>query len=147
MASYTNVANLLKRIDPTTLGQLSDDVNRAADYTTTAATAIINQAIADASSLIDSYVLGHIDLTDSANTADLEFHCAVLALYYLHARKYLNDSENPKASQMRHTMSWLRNLREGELHTQAGVPSSTMLTTTSSTDKKFSDDTMGGFID
>jgi phage gp36-like protein len=138
---------LLKRIDANTLGTLTDDSNVTADYTTVAAAAVITQAIADASAMIDSYVLGHLDMTDSDNTAAVEYHCAILALYYLHARKFASDDVNPKASLMRHTMKWLEGVRKRDLHVQTNAPLDTMVSTTSSTTKKFTDTSMSGFID
>ena len=147
MANYTTTAGLLKRIDSDTLSQLSDDTGTTTpDYTTPAAAAIITQAISDASFIVDLYVIGHIDMTDATNQARMEPYTCSIALYNLHARRFVQHNQNPKAAQYDDAMRFLRGMAGGQLHPTATVPTRTVGRTRTGETRFFTDSNVNGFI-
>ena len=97
MAIYTTIADLSKRLDPQVLAGLADDANTPPDIADSATIAVIEQAIADGAGLIDSYLLGRVDLANQLVCASLERLNATLALYFLYQRRYVDPSLNPLA--------------------------------------------------
>lgn len=95
MATYTTLAQLLRRLDAGVLAGLADDLNNPPDIGDPETVAVIDQAITDGASLIDSYLLGRVDLSAPLTQAALERLNATLALYFLYARRYLDDAHNP----------------------------------------------------
>jgi phage gp36-like protein len=98
MAIYTSLPQLAKRLDATILAGLADDVNAPPDIEDPETVAVIAQAITDGASLIDSYLLGRVDLSSPLTQAALERLNATLALYFLYQRRYLDDALNPLSS-------------------------------------------------
>ena len=66
MAVYTTIDNLLKRLDPEILAGLADDENSPPSISDPDTQAVVAQAIADGANLIDSYLLGRVELADAA---------------------------------------------------------------------------------
>jgi len=95
MAVYTTIADLQKRLDPEVLAGLADDENSPPDLDDPQTQTVLTQAIADGAQLIDSYLLGRVELSDPAVQAALERINATLALYYLYRRRYVDDAHNP----------------------------------------------------
>ncbi len=95
MATYTSIENLKKRLDEEVLAGLADDANTPPDIGNATTIATLDQAIADGADLIDSYLLGRVDLSNTLVQAALERINATLALYFLYRRRYLDDSLNP----------------------------------------------------
>lgn len=95
MAIYTTLSQLQRRLDATVLAGLADDLNSPPDIGDPETVAVIEQAITDGASLIDSYLLGRVDLGAPLTQAALERLNATLALYFLYARRYLDDAHNP----------------------------------------------------
>lgn len=133
MSAYTTIAALSKRIDPQFLAELADDENATADISDATVVGILDQAITDASALIDSYLLGHWDMTASSNTAMAEPHCANIALYYLYGRQHHSHQDNPKAAIYEQTMAWLREAQKGRRHSSADPQRPGVLVTTNTT--------------
>ena len=98
MAIYTTIADLTKRLDPQVLAGLADDVNTPPDIADSATIAVIEKAIADGAGLIDSYLLGRVDLANQLVCASLERLNATLALYFLYQRRYVDPGLNPLAA-------------------------------------------------
>jgi phage gp36-like protein len=98
MATYTTLTQLQRRIDPAILAGLADDINAPPDIDDPETIAVIDQAITDGASLIDSYLLGRVDLSAPLTQAALERLNATLALYFLYQRRYLDDALNPLGS-------------------------------------------------
>jgi phage gp36-like protein len=98
MATYTTLSQLMKRLDSTILAGLADDVNALPDIDDPETIAVIDQAITDGASLIDSYLLGRVNLSLPLTQAALERLNATLALYFLYQRRYLDDALNPLSS-------------------------------------------------
>ncbi len=98
MATYTTLADLEKRLDPAVLAGLADDVNTPPDLEDAATQAVIERAIADGASLIDSYLLGRVDLSNQLVCSALERINATLALYFLYQRRYVDEHANPLAA-------------------------------------------------
>jgi phage gp36-like protein len=97
MATYTTIADLEKRLDSQILAGLADDVNTPPDLADAGTQAVLEKAIADGASLIDSYLLGRVDLSNQLVCAALERLNATLALYFLYQRRYVDDKLNPLA--------------------------------------------------
>lgn len=98
MPIYTSLPQLVKRLDTSILAGLADDVNAPPDIEDPETVAVIDQAITDGASLIDSYLLGRVDLSSLPIQAALERLNATLALYFLYQRRYLDDALNPLSS-------------------------------------------------
>ena len=98
MAVYTTIEDLTKRLDEEILAGLADDDRTPPDINDPATQEVIQQAIIDGAQLIDSYLLGRVDLEDSEVQAALERINATLALYYLYRRRCLDDAQNPLAT-------------------------------------------------
>ena len=147
MSSYTTIDGLLKRMDAKTLSQLTDDTDTSTpSYETTAATAVANQAISDASFIVDGYVIGHIDMTDGTNQARMEPYTCSIALYKLHTRRHVTHEQNPKAAEYDDAIKFLVGVRDGKLHTTADVQTRTISSTRASEDRFFTDTKIDGFI-
>jgi len=98
MATYTTIADLEKRLDSSVLAGLADDVNTPPNLADAGTQAVLEKAIADGANLIDSYLLGRVDLANPLVGAALERINATLALYFLYQRRYVDDSLNPLAA-------------------------------------------------
>ena len=98
MPIYTSLSQLEKRLDSAILAGLADDLNAPPDLADAETIAVIDQAITDGASLIDSYLLGRVDLSSPTTQAALERLNATLALYFLYQRRYLDDGLNPLTS-------------------------------------------------
>lgn len=98
MAIYTTIDDLKKRLDAEVLAGLADDENAPPDLDDPDTQAVLQQAIADGASLIDSYLLGRVELGNSQVQASLERANATLALYFLYRRRYVDDALNPLAA-------------------------------------------------
>ncbi|MFA5378571.1 MAG: phage protein Gp36 family protein [Dehalococcoidia bacterium] len=157
MANYTTIALLQNRVRPENLAQMADDVTTTPITTTAQATASLalagtianmNQAITDASRLIDSWLLGHVDMADADTLNAVEFHCASIALYNLATRRFMNDENNPWAGSYKNAMAWLKGQARGELHVQTNPDSpSTMVTySKSSTDRTITSTELSNYV-
>jgi phage gp36-like protein len=113
MPVYTSLPLLAKRLDPAIIAGLADDVNAPPDIEDPETVAVISQAITDGASLIDSYLLGRIDLSTPLTQAALERLNATLALYFLYQRRYLNDALNPLSSSKELVMAHLAAVSRG----------------------------------
>ena len=113
MAVYTSIEDLEKRLDPQVLAGLADDVNPVPDIDDALTREIIQQAIGDGGSLIDSYLLGRVDLSDPLVAASLERINATLALYFLYRRRYVDDSLNPLSASREAVTSFMEEVANG----------------------------------
>jgi phage gp36-like protein len=114
MAIYTTITDLEKRLDPEILAGLADDENTPPDLEDAETVAVLNQAINDGANLIDSYLLGRVDLADAQVQASLERMNATLALYFLYRRRYLDDTLNPLAAAREAVSAHLAAVTRGE---------------------------------
>jgi phage gp36-like protein len=114
MAVYTDLASLQRRLDPAVLAGLADDVNTPPDLGDPETIAVMEQAITDGASLIDSYLLGRVDLSSPLTQAALERLNATLALYFLYRRRYLDDSRNPLSAAKEMVAEHLAAVSRGE---------------------------------
>lgn len=128
MAVYTTLASMKKRCDARTIAQWASDADGTVIRTQSdAATALtdadvlanINQAIADASLVVDQMLFGQLDMTSATVQTAVEYHTASIALYYLAARKYLEDDANPWNKRMEEAKDRLRQLAEAKQHVSA----------------------------
>jgi phage gp36-like protein len=149
MATYTTLENLKKRLDPAILAGLADDVNSPPDIGAAETIAVINQAIGDGASLIDSYVLGRCDLSSSAVQASLERANATLALYFLYRRRYLDDSLNPLALAREAVAQHLCDIAAGKVKLDdgsgSGTPEGEVFSTTQDSERELDPVTLGRF--
>ncbi len=113
MAVYTSIEDLEKRLDPQVLAGLADDVNPLPDIDDALTRDIIQQAIGDGGSLIDSYLTGRVDLADPQVESSLERINATLALYFLYRRRYVDDSQNPLSASREAVVSFLAEVAGG----------------------------------
>lgn len=113
MAVYTSIEDLEKRLDPQVLAGLADDVNPSPDIDDTLTREVIQQAIGDGGSLIDSYLTGRVDLADTHVMASLERINATLALYFLYRRRYVDDSLNPLSASREAVTSFMAEVASG----------------------------------
>lgn len=104
--SYCAQADLLKRIDETTLIALTDDNNVAID------TDVLAAAIADADALIDSYAGSKHSVPMSPVPEVVTAASCDLTLYNLYSRR---DLGVPEVRQKRRdeTVAWLRDVSKG----------------------------------
>jgi phage gp36-like protein len=114
MAVYTTTDDLAKRLDPEILAGLADDENTPPDIEDPETVDVINQAIADGANLIDSYLLGRVDLASAPVQAALERINATLALYYLYRRRCVDDAQNPLAAAREAVCAHLAAVTRGE---------------------------------
>ena len=120
MAIYTSIDELAKRLDPAILAGLADDTNTPPDINDSATQVVLNQAISDGASLIDSYLVGRLDLGDPLVQASLERANATLALYMLYRRRYVDDALNPLAAAREAICAHLAAVCRGEEHIGLG---------------------------
>ncbi|MCB1186939.1 DUF1320 family protein [bacterium] len=113
MAVYTSIEDLEKRLDPQVLAGLADDVNPLPDIDDALTRDIIQQAIGDGGSLVDSYLMGRVDLADPLVMAGLERINATLALYFLYRRRYVDDSLNPLSASREAVESFMAEVANG----------------------------------
>lgn len=157
MSSYTTIALLQNRISPANLAQMADDtttttITTAAEAATSLALAgtiaNINQAITDASALIDSWLLGRVDMADTDTLNAVEMHCANIALYRLAQRRFMSDENNPYYASNRDSIQWLKDTARGTLHVQTSPdsPSSQVTYYKSVSDRTISSDSMSEYV-
>ena len=133
MATYTTIEHLTRRLDAQVLAGLADDTNTPPDLEDPATQAVITQAIADGAGLIDSYLLGRVDLSSLLVQAALERLNATLALYFLYRRRYLDDRENPLSSSREMVQAYLAQVAAGAAKLPAdadGEPEQAVFSTT-----------------
>lgn len=114
MSIYTTIDDLKKRLDGEVLAGLADDANTPPDLNDAETQAVIQQAISDGASLIDSYLTGRIDLDNPQVQAALERINATLALYFLYRRRFVDDALNPLAAAREALCSHLLAVTRGE---------------------------------
>lgn len=138
MAIYTTIEDLTKRLDPAVLAGLADDVNAPPDLEDEETQAVIEQAISDGASLIDSYLLGRVDLSSAVTQAALERINATLALYFLYRRRYVDDALNPLGAAREAVCAHLAAVSRGEEHLADGddaAPEMIVFSTTEDTER------------
>jgi phage gp36-like protein len=148
MAIYTSLDHLTKRLDAEILAGLADDVNTPPSLDGEAAQAVVAQAIADGASLIDSYLLGRINLADALACAALERINATLALYFLYQRRYVDDSLNPLAAAREAVQAHLADVAQGRARLAEGsaeAPELTVLSTTAGAERVLRDGALRRF--
>jgi len=114
MAIYTTIDDLKRRLEPAVLAGLADDQNTPPDLEDPDTQDVIEQAIADGANLIDSYLLGRVDLASAPTQAALERINATLALYFLYRRRYVDDALNPLAAAREAVCAHLAAVARGE---------------------------------
>jgi len=137
--SYTTIAELQKRLDPLILAGLADDSNSPPDIGAAETIANLTQAINDGAALIDSYLLGRVDLSNPAVQTALERINATLALYFLYRRRYLSDAQNPLSAARDLAAAQLAAVAGGAVKIADGAdgePQSSAFSTTSDIGKK-----------
>ncbi len=148
MAIYTNLTNLTKRLDTEILAGLADDVNTPPSLAGAAAQAVVEQAIADGASVIDSYLLGRVNLADPLASAALERINATLALYFLYQRRYLDDALNPLAAAREAVQAHLADVAQGRARLADGsgeAPELVVLSTTADAARVLADGALKRF--
>ncbi|MCB1216431.1 DUF1320 family protein [bacterium] len=147
MAVYTSIEDLEKRLDPQVLAGLADDVNPVPDIDDSLTREIIQQAIGDGGSLIDSYLTGRVDLGDSQVQASLERINATLALYFLYRRRYVDDSLNPLSASREAVESFMVEVASGaaRLGVDPGQPQQQGWSTTTDAERVFDGRRLSGF--
>lgn len=153
--AFTDSAGLLRRIGKVDLAKLvvSDgslvDTPADADIVLGLAEPLakLNQAIDDGAAEISGYVLGHLDITDSANIAALERLNAILAFYNLYALPQNSSSENPYADYRQQALDYLTNIAKGRFHTgiEPQTPAAAVGITPSTRAKVFTADATENF--
>jgi len=140
--AYTTLAQLKKRVSAVVLAMLADEQNR--DTSTTAlvdtiladsdVVAVIDEAIADADLLINQYVQGVVDITDTAITDQFEPVSACLAIFNLYSRRHNDGEDNPKFWERKEKVKWLEMVgrRQLKLATGPEVPTITAYSSTAS---------------
>ncbi len=114
MAIYTTIDDLKRRLEPAVLAGLADDQNTPPDLEDPDTQDVIEQAIADGANLIDSYLLGRVDLASAPTQAAVERINATLALYFLYRRRYVDDALNPLAAAREAVCAHLAAVARGE---------------------------------
>jgi len=114
MAIYSTIDDLKRRLEPAVLAGLADDQNTPPDLEDPDTQDVIEQAIADGANLIDSYLLGRVDLASAPTQAALERINATLALYFLYRRRYVDDALNPLAAAREAVCAHLAAVARGE---------------------------------
>lgn len=148
MPVYTTLDNLRRRIDASILASLADDVNSPPDLSASETIAVVNQAISDGASLIDSYLLGRVDLSAVAVQASLERANATLALYFLYRRRYLDDALNPLALSKGAVVMHLSEVASGRVKiadADEGSPDPLVFSTTDEVERELSREKLGAF--
>jgi phage gp36-like protein len=129
----------VKRLDPAVLAGLADDVNSPPDINDVQTQANLSQAISDGAALIDSYLLGRVDLASAPVQAALERINATLALYFLYRRRYLSDSQNPLSAARDMAAAHLAAVASGGVKIADGAdgePQSAAFSTSDAVEKK-----------
>lgn len=147
MAVYTSIEDLEKRLDPQVLAGLADDVNPSPDIDDSLTREIIQQAIGDGGSLIDSYLTGRVELSDPQVQASLERINATLALYFLYRRRYVDDSQNPLSASREAVVSFLDDVAAGtaRLGGGTGQPANAAWSSTQDQERSLAGPKLGGF--
>lgn len=148
MPTYTTLADLEKRLDPTVLAGLADDVNSPPDIGDASTLANISQAITDGAALIDSYLLGRVDLANPSVAAALERLNATLALYFLYRRRYLSDAYNPLSAARDLVQSHLSAVASGSAKLAdggSGSPEMVVISTTEESERVLAPEKLTGF--
>jgi phage gp36-like protein len=148
MAVYTTLTQLVRRLDAAVLAGLADDRNTPPDLADSETLAVVTQAIADGASLIDSYLLGRVDLANPATEAMLERMNATLALYFLYRRRYFDDQSNPLTASKELILEHLHAISRGEARLDAGgseTPELIVMSTTEETARALSTATLGRY--
>jgi len=148
MAVYTTIDDLAKRLDSEVLAGLADDENTPPDLEDAETIAVLNQAIGDGASLIDSYLLGRVDLADAAVQASLERMNATLALYFLYRRRYLDDALNPLAAAREAVAAHLAAVARGEeklADGEDGTPDMVVFSTTEDSERVLDEESLAKF--
>jgi phage gp36-like protein len=148
MAIYTTIEDLKKRLDAEVLAGLADDENTPPSLSDPDTVEVINQAIGDGASLIDSYLLGHVELASPQVQASLERINATLALYFLYRRRYVDDALNPLAAAREAVSAHLAAVARGEEHLgdgDDGSPSMEVYSTTEDSERVLDDAKLGRF--
>jgi phage gp36-like protein len=146
MAIYTSIDALARRLDAGVLAGLADDSNSPPVLTAPQTVAVLEQAIRDGASLIDSYLLGRANLADPLTAAMLERMNATLALYYLYRRRYLDDARNPLSAAQEMVQAQLHAIARGEARLEAAAgerPGLEVLSTTADTERAISHASLG----
>lgn len=115
---------------------MADDANTPPDIADTETEAVIEQAISDGASLIDSYLLGRVDLGHPLVSAALERMNATLALYFLYQRRYVDDALNPLAAAREAVCGHLAAVASGRARLHDGDDGTPSLEVHSTTDDK-----------
>lgn len=143
MAVYTSIAELERRLDAEVLAGLADDSNTPPDLDDPLTQAVLDQAITDGADLIDSYLLGRVDLSSPAVQAALERINATLALYFLYRRRYVDDTVNPLAAAREAVTAHLSAVASGQVKIadgETGKPEMTVYSTTADEERVLSAD-------
>lgn len=158
MSTYTTVAELAKRAGGyLLLAQLASDttpVYSEADAATAVLTGEaagnLEQAIDDASLLIDQNLNGVLDMTLSANQTAVGTMCAWIALYFLDSRRNPGES-SVHEKRYNAALKWLRDVGQRRIKVAAnpespeGLAYSTTGSSTYSTDGVMSNDALENF--
>jgi phage gp36-like protein len=114
---FTTLAQLASRLDPAVLAGLADDLNTPPDLEDEQTVAVIEKAITDGASVIESHLASRLDLAalvaEPSAAASLERINATLALYCLYQRRCLSDAANPLRPARELAEAHLRNVANG----------------------------------
>jgi len=160
MSNYTTIAALRKRIKASTLASLGYDSGAILDETaadtllTSDAGTMgnINQAIIDASLIIDHTLNGCLDMTDSAVQEQMEMYCSQIALHLLFMRRHNSaEEESSYFSQYKWSLGRLKDIATRKLKIGVGPEApasqaySTTMDSTWSTDSALGSDALENF--
>ena len=148
MAIYTTIDDLKKRLDAEVLAGLADDENTPPDLDDPDTQDVIQRAISDGASLIDSYLTGRVDLGSPQVQAALERINATLALYFLYRRRYVDDALNPLAAAREALCAHLSAVTRGEERLgdgDDGSPEMEVYSTTAERERVLDEETLSKF--
>lgn len=134
MAIYSTLADLAQRLDAAVLAGLADDSRNPPELAHPETVAVIERALSDGAGLIDSYLLGRVDLSNQLVCSALERINATLALYFLYRRRYLDDSLNPLTAAREAVLSHLALVASGQARLADGADGSPELIVYSTTE-------------
>ena len=124
MAPYALLTDLEKKLPQSKILNLAHDpeLGGTKDIADAAVVANIDQALTDATELVDTYVASVHTVPLSAPVAPRLVTCTcVLAAYYLYARRNYSHENNPFGDQYDKEIAWLKLLAKGDVHVNFGT--------------------------
>lgn len=151
---YTTLAQLKQRVGAEELAKLASpdggtilSVDKAEEVLAdTEVQARVQQAIEDGAAEINGYLLGHLDMSDSANIAAEERDNYVLAMHALYAKPWNSTRDNPFEGYRAQVIERLTAIMRGKQHVSVGPeqPSSQRVSSKQGTSRTIGGDSAVG---